>query len=140
MIQTTSPAAASKKWLRISGGRIRLPASCCWRIPPRLSQIDSRTTPPPAVMTQATSAAHFIAPPLDSCLRAAPSPIRRGSLYREKGFSKTLGANLPVARRKHHENATLRLIFEAALCLAPDLAGVDAFDRLADERRPHASV
>src|SRR5437773_6258497 len=60
MIQTTSPPAASRKWLRISGGRIRLPASCCWRIPPRISQIESSTKPPPAVITQAINAAHFI--------------------------------------------------------------------------------
>src|SRR6058998_3015888 len=64
MIQTTSPPAASRKWLRISGGRIRLPASCCCRIPPRISQIESSTKPPPAVITQAINAAHFITPPL----------------------------------------------------------------------------
>src|SRR5919204_863328 len=65
MIQITSPAAASRKWLRISGGRILLPPSPSCRIPPRISQIESSTKPPPAVMTQVTSAAHFIVSPFE---------------------------------------------------------------------------
>src|SRR5947207_696774 len=65
MIQMTSPVAASRKWLRINGGRIRFPPSCCWPMPPRISQIESSTKPPPAVSTQVISAAHFITPPLD---------------------------------------------------------------------------
>src|SRR5919206_706588 len=56
----TRPVAASRKWLRISGGLIRLPPSRPCRIPPRASQIVSKTKPPPAVSTQAMSAAHFI--------------------------------------------------------------------------------
>src|SRR5919204_1098706 len=66
MIQITSPAAASRKWLRISGARITLPASRCCRIPPRINQIPSSTKPPPAVSNHAISAAHFIASPLRS--------------------------------------------------------------------------
>src|SRR5438876_7981954 len=75
MIQSTSPVAASRKWLRISGGRIFEPGSrpCC--IPPRESQIASRTNPPPAVTIQATSAAHFI----DSAsFRPSPRTRRQG--------------------------------------------------------------
>src|SRR3954451_14650606 len=60
MIQITSPVAASRKWLRIRGGRIRLPPAPSCRIPPRDSQIASRTNPPPAVATQAINAAHSI--------------------------------------------------------------------------------
>ena len=45
----------------ISGGRMRLPAPACCRMPPRASQIESKTKPPPAVTTQVISAAHFIA-------------------------------------------------------------------------------
>src|SRR5438045_8206676 len=93
MIQMTSPAAASRKWLRIKGGRIRLPASCCCRIPPRISQIESSTKPPPAVITQAINAAHFITPPL-----FAPSEREarsRPSLYRHYVFiNHRLGAGL----------------------------------------------
>src|SRR5919204_2657842 len=61
MIQTTSPVAASRKWLRIRGGLIRPAPSraCC--MPPRARKIVSRTKPPPAVTTHAMSAAHFIA-------------------------------------------------------------------------------
>src|SRR4051812_37449153 len=44
----------------IRGGLIRLPVSPCCRIPPRESQIESRTKPPPAVKSQVISAAHFI--------------------------------------------------------------------------------
>src|SRR5881227_3691422 len=84
MIQTTSPPAASRKWLRISGGLIRLPASCCWRIPPRISQIESRTKPPPAVITQAINAAHFITP---SFVRTSEREARsETSLYRHYVF------------------------------------------------------
>src|SRR2546425_7827114 len=87
MIQTTNPPAASKKWLRISGGRIRLPASCCWRIPPRISQIESSMKPPPAVITQAISAAHFITPPLDRH-RERDARLERRSLYLDAVFIK----------------------------------------------------
>src|SRR5207247_113249 len=87
MIQTTSPLAASRKWLRISGGRIRLPASCCCCIPPRISQIESSTKPPPAVITQAINAAHFITPPSDSRQRARLA-LRARSLYRDAVFIK----------------------------------------------------
>src|SRR4051812_24050116 len=51
----------------ISGGRIRLPPSPVWRMPPRDSQIAKSTKPPPAVMTQVISAAHSI----ESALRFA---------------------------------------------------------------------
>src|ERR671934_2300197 len=62
MIQMTSPPGARRKWLRMSGGRILgLPGSPRCRIPPRGSQMASRTNPPPAVTTHAMSAAHFIA-------------------------------------------------------------------------------
>src|SRR5438874_535512 len=84
MIQTTSPPAASRKWLRISGGRIRLPASCCCRIPPRISQIESSTKPPPAVITQAINAAHFITPPLFAS--ASERLAQKLSLYRQYVF------------------------------------------------------
>src|ERR671934_1263208 len=60
MIQRTSPPAASRKWLMISGGRIRFPASRCCCMPPRASQIDKSTNPPPAVTTHVIKAAHFI--------------------------------------------------------------------------------
>src|SRR5215475_1882551 len=50
---------------RRRGGRIRDPPSAPWRMPPRASQIESKTKPPPAVMTQAISAAHFIASSFD---------------------------------------------------------------------------
>src|SRR5438046_6026945 len=93
MIQTTNPPAASRKWLRISGGLIRLPASCCWRIPPRISQIDSSTKPPPAVITQAIKAAHFITPPLFAS--ASERFAQKLSLYRQYVFIKhRLGAGL----------------------------------------------
>src|SRR5207253_9577405 len=94
MTQTTSPPAASRKWLRISGGRIRLPASCCWRIPPRISQIESSTKPPPAVITQAINAAHFI---YASLVRISERDARsvRPSLYRHHVFiNHRLGASL----------------------------------------------
>src|SRR6059058_1936648 len=81
MIQTTRPPAASRKWLRISGGRIRLPASCCWRIPPRINQIESSTKPPPAVITQAISAAHFITPPLDRFYEREAGGIYTAEMY-----------------------------------------------------------
>src|SRR5919204_1122526 len=58
MIQSTSPVAASPKWLRISGGRIFVPGSRPCFMPPRESQVANSTTPPPAVATQAISAAH----------------------------------------------------------------------------------
>src|SRR5436305_9076844 len=93
MIQMTSPAAASRKWLRIKGGRIRLPASCCCRIPPRISQIESSTKPPPAVITQAINAAHFITPPLVAS--ASETLAQRPSLYRHYVFiNQRLGAGL----------------------------------------------
>jgi hypothetical protein len=51
----------------ISGDRILdSPFPRCF-IPPRASQIESRTKPPPAVITHAISAAHFIVPPSVVC-------------------------------------------------------------------------
>src|SRR5690349_15036572 len=63
MIHSTSPSAASAKWLRIRGGRMRLPASraCC--MPPRATQIESRTKPPAAVRIQRMRANHSMVPP-----------------------------------------------------------------------------
>src|SRR5437588_9343641 len=93
MIQTISPPAASRKWLRISGGRIRLPPACCCRIPPRISQIESSTKPPPAVITQAINAAHIITPPLFA--PASERLAQRPSLYRHYVFiNRRLGAGL----------------------------------------------
>src|SRR5205085_9819790 len=95
MIQTTNPPAASRKWLRISGGRIRLLASCCWRIPPRISQIESSTKPPPAVITQAINAAHFITPPVVASASERLAQRERPSLYRHYVFiNHRLGAGL----------------------------------------------
>src|SRR6266852_1744889 len=108
MIQTTSPPAASRKWLRISGGRIRLPASCCWRMPPRLSQIESSTKPPPAVITQVMSAAHFITPPL--VCRREPLASRRHSLYREAVFIKHRGVRLASPAAEREQDATVRVV------------------------------
>src|SRR5437588_13126806 len=105
MIQTTSPPAASRKWLRINGGRIRLPASCCWRIPPRMSQIESSTKPPPAVITQAISAAHFITPPLVR-IHEQVLARERASSYREAVFvnhcPSALSLNRPLTRSASH--------------------------------------
>src|SRR3954464_2014441 len=72
MIQITRPVAASKKWLRISGGRILVPPSRPCRMPPRESQIDSRMKPPPAVRTHAISAAHSIRSTSLRVMRAYP--------------------------------------------------------------------
>src|SRR5919109_4647050 len=58
MIQSTSPPAARPKWLKMSGGRMRRPDSRCCRTPPRVTQMERRTNPPPAVKTQVMSAAH----------------------------------------------------------------------------------
>src|SRR5689334_9232682 len=60
MIQITRPVAASRKWLRIRGGRIRFPPLRPCRMPPLESQIASNTNPPPAVAIHAISAAHSI--------------------------------------------------------------------------------
>src|SRR4051794_38256879 len=60
MIQITRPVAASRKGLRISGGRILDPPSPPCRMPPRESQIARRTKPPPAVSNHAINAAHSI--------------------------------------------------------------------------------
>src|SRR5204862_7888125 len=99
MIQTTRPPAASRKWLRISGGRIRLPASCCWRIPPRISQIESSTKPPPAVITQAINAAHFI---YASLVRIGEQTLARDRLYTANMYLSSIrvGAGAPVAERE----------------------------------------
>jgi hypothetical protein len=58
MIQRTRPVAASRKWLMMSGGLMRFPAAWDF-IPPRASQMDRSTKPPPAVSTQVINAAHF---------------------------------------------------------------------------------
>src|SRR6266542_3990387 len=63
MIHSSSPVAASRKWLRMSAGLILVPGSRPCRMPPRASQIDSRTKPPPAVAIHAIKAAHSIASP-----------------------------------------------------------------------------
>src|SRR5436190_3349166 len=49
-----------------SCGRMRLPPSSACCIPPRLTQIEKRTKPPPAVNTHVISAAHSMAPPFRS--------------------------------------------------------------------------
>src|SRR6266545_1393127 len=90
MTQTTRPPPASKKWLRISGGLIRLPTSRCCCIPPRESQTASSTNPPPAVTIQEINAAHSIArsssrvgpprralfPPVTLVTLTSSSPVR----------------------------------------------------------------
>src|SRR6185436_20361002 len=50
MIQSTSPVAASRRWVRRNAGRMR-PRSRC-SMPPFLSQIPNTTKPPPAVTIQ----------------------------------------------------------------------------------------
>src|SRR6266536_1414327 len=124
MIQTISPPAASRKWLRISGGRIRLPASRCLRMPPRISQIESSTKPPPAVITQAINAAHFIAPPL--FVSASERLAQRPSLYRHHVFiNLRLGAGLGELaalairgnRHRHAGNWVCRSRFGRRGCL-----------------------
>src|ERR671934_376158 len=90
MIHSTRPVAASPKWLRIKGGRIFVPGSRPCRIPPRPSQIESRTKPPPAVTTHAISAAHSIfPPPFDRFPRAPPQRRSNGIRFsRASGFSR----------------------------------------------------
>src|SRR2546423_10685527 len=90
MIQTTSHPAASRKWLRMSGGRIRLPPSCCCCIPPRINQIESSTKPPPAVITHAMSAAHFITPPFGFG-SASKLSLENDGLYTAKPYLSSIG-------------------------------------------------
>src|SRR4051812_29730771 len=128
MIQTTSPPAASRKWLRINGGRIRLPTSDCWRIPPRISQIESSTKPPPAVITQAISAAHFITPPFDSRRRAKRS-LENDRLYTSPRYLSSMSwwrLQLPVNDEQH---AAVRVVAQAIGCLAGDFSDVRGFER-----------
>src|SRR5262245_50863600 len=77
MIHSTSPIAASAKWLRISGGRILDPASRADCMPPRETQIESRTKPPPAVRIHAMSAIHSMVPPRSFGDRGTYAQIRR---------------------------------------------------------------
>jgi len=75
MIHRMSPVAARKQWLKIRGVRILDPASAPCRIPPRASQIQSKTKPPSAVITHVISAAHRIPP----FLPAASDPINKSA-------------------------------------------------------------
>src|SRR5436853_5864445 len=95
MIQITSPVAASKKWPRISGGRIRLPGSRPWRMPPLESQIASKTKPPPAVTTHAISAAHFIPSLLGRIRRGVRTVQAVGLPRRAVAQSRPLGRSRP---------------------------------------------
>src|SRR5919201_2267043 len=63
MIHRTRRVAARPKWLKMSGGRIRRPASAPRRWPPPPSHRASSTNPPPAVRTQVMRAAHSIYAP-----------------------------------------------------------------------------
>src|SRR5439155_15551639 len=137
MTQTTSTPAASRKWLRISGGRIRLPASCCWRIPPRISQIESSTKPPPAVITQAINAAHFITPPL---VASASETLARDRLYTANMYlsSMRVAAGPPVAERE--QDAAVGIVALAIGCIAADFVDRGACECSCEERRPHAPV
>src|SRR5215208_4524937 len=65
MTQTTRPPAARAKCEKISGGLIRRPGCRAWPRPPFLSQRPSIVSPPPAVRTHVTSAAHSISYLLD---------------------------------------------------------------------------
>src|SRR6059058_1932902 len=121
MIQTTRPPAASRKWLRISGGRIRLPASCCWRIPPRINQIESSTKPPPAVITQAISAAHFITPPLDR--RSERDARSRRGVYTSRLYLSS------IASAQCQQDAALCIVTLAVAGLAGELVEPAACER-----------
>src|SRR5438270_4891752 len=137
MTQTTSPPAASRKWLRISGGRIRLPASCCWRIPPRISQIESSTKPPPAVITQAINAAHFI---YASLVSSASETLTRDRLYTANMYlsSMRVAAGPTVAERE--QDAAVGIVALAIGCIAADFVDGGAGECSCKERRPHAPV
>src|SRR5213082_3397804 len=139
MIQTTRPPAASRKWLRIRGGRIRLPPSCCWRIPPRINQIESSTKPPPAVITQAISAAHFITPPFGSHPRASRS-LKNDGLYTAKKYLSSIGLMTTSPAAEREQDAAVQIITIAARRIAHDLIDVDAVECPRGKRRPHASV
>src|SRR5205809_2980546 len=105
MIQSTSPVAASAKWLRISPGRILDPGSraCC--IPPRATQIESRTNPATAVRSHATSAIHSMVPPRVRGSRgiyARPGRISAAPEIRDRQppvAAERLGAELHPGRR-----------------------------------------
>src|SRR5437588_1527593 len=118
MIHTTSPLAASRKWLRMSGGRIRLPAPPCCCIPPRASQIVSSTKPPPAVTIHAISAAHFMSAPF-AALRGMFPPPRSPNLRRGGGVGCLEGhdelRDLAVARREEHRPGLLRRLTQPAV-------------------------
>src|SRR5262245_26848024 len=79
MIQSTSPIAASAKWLRISPGRMRDPASRAVCMPPRETQIESKTKPPIAVRSHAMSAIHSMVPPRSFGDRGTYSQTRQFS-------------------------------------------------------------
>src|SRR3954471_2241928 len=139
MIQMTSPPAASRKWLRIKGGRIRLPASCCCFIPPRISQIESNTKPPPAVISQAMSAAHFI----DASFRvvtASRVTRLRVRLYTAKRYLLSLGTSARSAATDRKQDATIAVLAPALAGIAGDLCDGGAFERPRYERRPHSAV
>src|SRR5215218_3559144 len=134
MIHTTRPAAASRKWLRISGGRTRFPPFpwCC--IPPRLNQIESRTNPPPAVITQAISAAHPMTPPSSSSGSAAV-------LYTASRSLSSIGTDPAAARPQRDEDPAVRRIVLAAIAgVARDLAEIGALECTGNEAGPHAVV
>src|SRR5207248_11386464 len=134
MIQTTNPPAASRKWLRISGGRIRLPASCCCRIPPRISQIESSTKPPPAVITQAISAAHFITPPLFAS--ASETLAQSDRLYTATMYLSTAALGLAAASSQGQEYAAVGIVALATGRVAADLVGAGACECSCEKRRP----
>src|SRR5262245_43571775 len=109
MIQITRPVAASRKWLRINGGRIREPASALCRMPPRESQIVRRTKPPPAVTIHAISAAHSIPRLLVAlqerntnfhCARFCPTRKRLIGRHAEKSDRLTDLASCRLFRRR----------------------------------------
>src|SRR5919198_3569779 len=91
MIQITKPVAASRKWLRIRGGRIFVPGSrpCC--MPPRESQVASKTNPPPAVATHAINAAHSIR---STSLRTCDYPVRHVRITHPAGLCPKMPRNL----------------------------------------------
>src|SRR4051794_38604201 len=81
----------------INGGLMRLPAACDF-IPPRASQIDRRTKPPPAVSTHVINAAHSITSLLvrvvvlyPKILQIEPTSRTTGGSFREVDRLDALG-------------------------------------------------
>src|SRR5437763_127459 len=106
MIHRTRPVAASRKWLRISGGRIRDPPSAPCRMPPRESQIESKTKPPPAETYAVAPGSANATPRYPELVRlliaALPARGRRTRLaVGGRGFGEQLArdAGLTPARR-----------------------------------------